>query len=48
MCNGAAKQVAVSSAVAPCKIKGRHSFGNVETGLEVCLSRFLIGLHGVA
>ena len=33
MCNGAAKKV--SADFAPCNIKGRHSFGNVETGLEM-------------
>ena len=33
MCNGAVKQV--SAGVATCNIKGRDSFGNVETGLEM-------------
>ena len=33
MCNGPAKKV--SAGDAPCNIKGRKSFGNVETGLEM-------------
>ena len=33
MCNGAAKQV--STGIAPCNIKCRNLFGNVETGLKM-------------
>ena len=35
MCNGAAKQV--SAGIAPCNIKCRSLFGNVETGLKMLL-----------